>query len=407
MTGRFQIKMKVGLRFQNTTIPVGTLARKDQAIYFEYHKDFLSQGLELSPIKCPLKPGVFRFDQPFLEGLPGFIFDHLPDGWGRLLIRRYIRSLELHPEQMSALDELSYGGPNATGALVCEPHQDENSYEQRVDIGMLARQIEQVLVGEANEVLSELIAWNGSAGGARPKAMISVHKNKHDLIYGEAKHQKHYEPWLVKFPIATDSPDAGIMEYVYAQMAREAGLEVPDHFLFEADGGHYFGLKRFDRHHEHRLHVHSASGLLHSDFRLPCLDYKDLVVLTSVLTRDIREVEKMYRLAVFNILSHNRDDHGKNFSFVMDESGVWKVSPAYDLTFSAGPGGEHSTTIMGEGKHPTKDHLIQLGEHAQIPYKLRENIIDQTRSALNKWPNLARTYGVSLSQIKLISSMIG
>lgn len=407
LSPRFVEKMEVGLRFRSRTQPVGTLVQRDRSIYFEYHKDFLSQGLELSPIKCPLRPGVFCFDQPFLAGLPGFIFDHLPDGWGRLLTWRYIRSLGLLPEQMSSLEELSYSGQNGIGALVFDPQQKEGVYDKKLDIGLLARQAEQVLVGEASEVLPELIALNGSAGGARPKAMIAVHQNKKDLMHGHAKLQKDYEPWLIKFPTEADGQDAGAMEYVYAQMAREAGLVVPEHDLFEADGGSYFGLKRFDRVGENRLHVHSASGLLHSDFRLPSLDYKDLIILTSVLTKDVREVEKMYRLAVFNVLAHNRDDHGKNVSFLMDESGLWKISPAYDLTFSSGPAGEHSTTVMGEGTYPTKDHLTQLGEHAGISRSLGEKIIDQTRSALSRWSHLAHTYGVSSSQIKLISSIIG
>ena len=403
---RFIEKMDVGLCFRSQTQPVGVLVRRDRAIYFEYHKGFLSQGLDVSPIKCPLRSGVMRFDQPFLAGLPGFVFDCLPDGWGRLLIWRYVRSLGLLPEQMSSLDELGYGGQNGIGALVFEPHQEKGVDDQKVDIGLLARQTERVLAGEASEVLSELIAWNGSAGGARPKAMIAVHKNKKDLMHSYAKPQKDYEPWLIKFPTEADGQDAGAMEYVYAQMARDAGLVVPENFLFEADGRSYFALKRFDRTWENRLHMHSASGLLHSDFRLPSLDYKDLVILTSVLTKDVREVEKMYRLAVFNVLAHNRDDHGKNVSFLMDESGLWKISPAYDLTFSAGPGGEHSTTVMGAGR-PTKTHLRKLGEHAGISHSLSEQIIDQTRSALSRWPHLAHTYGVSSSRIKRISSVIG
>ena len=150
-----------------------------------------------------------------------------------------------------------------------------------------------------------------------------------------------FEPWLVKFPNRQDGTDAGGMEYVYALMAKEAGVELPEVHLFAAEKtAGYFAMKCFDRQENSRLHMHSASGLLHSDFRAPALDYDDSLELTAALTRDRDEVMKMYRLAVFNVLAHNRDDHGKNFSFLMSNTGAWKFAPAYDLTFSSGPGGE-------------------------------------------------------------------
>ncbi|MGE4455205.1 MAG: type II toxin-antitoxin system HipA family toxin, partial [Sphaerochaeta sp.] len=162
----------------------------------------------------------------------------------------------------------------------------------------------------------------------------------------------------------------------------------------------------FDRNGANRLHMHTASGLLHADFRFPSLDYQDLLNLTSMLTRDIREVEKMYRLAVFNVLAHNRDDHAKNFSFLMDAHGKWTLSPAYDLTFSSGPGGEQSTMVMGEGRSPDVEHLLRLGLNAKLSKQQIASIIDQTRSALSGWNTLARQYGVSNENISLISQNI-
>ena len=152
--------------------------------------------------------------------------------------------------------------------------------------------------------------------------------------------------------------------------------------------------------------MHSVCGLLHSDFRIPSLDYENLISLTLVMTRDIREVEKMFRLAVFNILAHNRDDHAKNFSFLMDTEGRWKLSPAYDLTFSSGPGGEQSTMVMGEGKNPGIGHLIKLGNEANIAKSRVIEIIEQTRSALESWPILAKQCGVSIGKIQLIAKRI-
>jgi serine/threonine-protein kinase HipA len=190
-------------------------------------------------------------------------------------------------------------------------------------------------------------------------------------------------------------------------MAQEAGIGMMPVHLFEAStGAGYFSTQRFDTKGNTRLHMHTVSGLLHADFRLPTLDYSDLIALTGVLTKDVREVEKMYRLAVFNVLSHNRDDHSKNFSFLMDKTGEWKLSPAYDLTFSSGPRGHQSMLVMGEGQAPSVDHLLQLGAEANLKTAQIHQILERTKHALNQWETLAKNYGVSDTNIKLIKSRI-
>jgi serine/threonine-protein kinase HipA len=190
-------------------------------------------------------------------------------------------------------------------------------------------------------------------------------------------------------------------------MAKAAGIQMPDVHLFPAkEGPGYFATRRFDCDGDKRFHMHTACGLLHADFRVPALDYQDLLTLAFMLTRDIREVEKLYRLAVFNVLAHNRDDHAKNFSFLMDAQGQWKLSPAYDLTFSSGPGGEQSTMVMGEGRNPGVEHLIKLGLEVKIAKPRITQIIDQTRSALAVWPDLARQYGVGQDKMHLIAKRI-
>lgn len=186
-------------------------------------------------------------------------------------------------------------------------------------------------------------------------------------------------------------------------MAKEAGVSMPEVHLFPSKkGGGYFAVKRFDREDGKRYHMHTVAGLLHSDFRTPSLDYEDLLNLTGALTKDVREVEKMYRLAVFNVLAHNRDDHAKNFSFLMDENGEWRLSPAYDLTFSSGPNGEQSTMVMGEGRKPTLKHLIKLGLEAGLSQAFIDSVIEQTQQALSLWRDLASRYKVSEKNIELI-----
>ena len=402
-------ELKVGLQFKEEIIAVGRLAIKNAKIYFEYEKDFIKRNLEISPIKLPLKTGLQVFESSLFESLPGVFNDSLPDGWGKLLFDRYVRSLNLLPQNFSPLDRLAYIGKTGLGALVYEPDystkETENSESLNLDV--LSKQAKEILNGETNTVLEKLIQLNGSSAGARPKALIGLNSSKNNIILGTDNLPENFEHWLVKFANNSDGKDAGAIEYVYALMAKKAGIEMMPVHLFETNkSAGYFATQRFDRINNQRFHMHTAAGLLHANFRFPSLDYEDLITLTGYLTKDIREVEKMYRLAVFNVLSHNRDDHGKNFSFLMDEFGEWKLSPAYDLTFSSGPNGHQSTMVLGEGENPKTAHLQELGKIANLKTTEIKSIIDQTKNALNNWGNLAINYGVSRTNVKLIGSRI-
>ena len=271
----------------------------------------------------------------------------------------------------------------------------------------LAKQSHDVLEGGAEDVLEELLARNGSSAGARPKVLIGFKRETGQITHGSQVLPKGYEPWIVKFANSQDGPDAGAVEFAYSEMARRAGLMIPPTHLFPAKrGAGYFAIKRFDQNQTNRLHMHTPCGLLHSNHRIPALDYQDLLELTLHLTRDVRESEKMFKYAVFNVLAHNRDDHSKNFSFLMDETGTWKLSPAYDLTFSYGPGGEQSTMVMGEGKSPSIDHLRALGRHAGISDTKINEILGQTKDLLGWWSELAKTHGVSTATHDLVHTQI-
>lgn len=401
-------QIRVGLDFGNGVMPLGRLALRDRKIYFEYDADFLNQDLNVSPFRLPLKAGIQTFNSGLFDGLPGLFNDSLPDGWGRLLFDRALRAEGLLPEQLSPLDRLAHVGRTGMGALTYEPDYSEATSGDEVDLDWLAAQSVEVRAGEADDVLAELLALNGSSAGARPKALIGFDIKGGRIIHGAAATPDGFEPWLVKFANTTDGQDAGAIEYVYAEMARRAGLDMTETHLFPAkQGAGYFATKRFDRSDGKRFHMHTACGLLHSDFRTPSLDYQDLIELTSILTRDVRETEKMFRLAVFNVLAHNRDDHSKNFSFLMNEAGEWRLSPAYDLTFSSGPGGEQSTMVMGEGKAPDLEHLRALGETADLNKGIIAQILDQTRATLAEWPGLAKEHGVKASNARLIDGRLG
>jgi serine/threonine-protein kinase HipA len=400
-------EIKVGLNFGTEIIPVGRLAINNRQIYFQYHNSFIEQNLNISPFHLPLKSHVFNFDYNLFEGLPGVFNDSLPDGWGRLLFDRFARSSGFLPSAITPLDRLTHIGLNGLGALVFEPYHDIPESSDIINLDKVAKQTREILEEKSDEALQELLALNGSSAGARPKALIGLNKNFKKIIHDTHDFPSGYQPWMVKFSNSQDGNDAGAIEYVYALMAKKAGILMPDIHLFPAKkGSGYFAIKRFDRNNKQRFHMHTACGLLHSDFRVPSLDYEDLIALTSTLTKDAREIEKLYQLAVFNVLAHNRDDHSKNFSFLMDAKGEWKLSPAYDLTFSSGPRGEQSTLVMGEGKKPSVEHLVKLGYEARLSKTRINEIIDQTQSALAKWEALAKEYGVSANNILLIGKHI-
>lgn len=397
----------VGLDFGSGAARVGRLAVRDRRIYFEYEAEFIARGLEISPLRLPLRPGLQTFDAMLFEGLPGVFNDSLPDGWGRLLFDRALRASGHEPEEVSALDRLAHVGTRGMGALIYEPDLAPDAASTEIHLDRLADQALEVLEGQADEVLAELIALNGSSAGARPKAMVGFNPESGAMIHGVSPLPEGFEHWLIKFPNTHDGKDAGAVEYVYAQMAAAAGVPMTETRLISTAKGAYFATRRFDRDGDARLHAHTASGLLHADHRVPSLDYEDLIALTLHVTRDVREVEKMFRLAAFNVFAHNRDDHAKNFSFLMNAASEWRLAPAYDLTYSSGPGGEQTTTVMGQGKTPSDEHLQRLGAAADLPKAAVRQIIAQTRQAVSNWPTLARSHGVPPGTIKRIGSRLG
>lgn len=400
-------EIKVGLDFESQIQPVGRLAIYEGTIYFEYDAEFIQTGISISPFRLPLQNGLIELPRRPFEGLAGIFNDSLPDGWGRLLFDRMTRSQGIAAATISPLDRLAHVGLHGMGALVYEPDNSPSDAHQLIDLDYLATQTEGVLQGSSEDILLELLALNGSSAGARPKALIAVDTLRENILYGSKRFDDDFEPWLVKFPNSQDGSDSGAIEYVYALLAKEAGVLMPDIHLFSSQkGAGYFAVQRFDRDKNNKLHMHTASGLLHSDFRAPSIDYEDLLNLTHILTKDIRQVETMYRLAVFNVLAHNRDDHAKNFSFLMDKTGIWKLSPAYDLTFSSGPNGEQSTMVNGEGRNPSISHLRSLGIEAKLSKPLIEEIIEQTRDALSQWKDLAKNFNVHQKNISHISSFI-
>lgn len=385
---------------------IGRLALIDRRIYFEYETAFLETGIQISPFKLPLKAGVTKCEDNVFEGLFGVFNDSLPDGWGRLLLDRQVRSYGIAPEQLTPLDRLTHVGGYGMGALSYQP--DVVSYKPNNDLlnlDLLAKETIQVLEGGAEDVFADLLELAGSSAGARPKIMVGVDNHLKNIIHGQQELPEKYNHWMIKFASQNDRKDIGAIEYAYSLMAKAAGIIMQETHLFPAKNNiGYFGVRRFDRNAKTRIHMHSLCGLLHADHRMPSLDYEGVLRATINLTKNVSELEKIFRLAVFNVLSHNRDDHSKNFSFLMEKDGTWKVSPAYDLTFSSGPGGEQSTTVLGEGKAPGRIHLLKLAEKFDIKRSMQ--IVDEVSASIARWSEFAEEAGVVTSSQKQIGKII-
>lgn len=384
---------------------VGRLAYLDRKILFEYDPAFIASGIEISPFKLPLKPGVQTPDTQLFEGLFGVFNDSLPDGWGRLLLDRSVEKHGVLRGQLSPLDRLAYVGSRGMGALSYEPELTAGQADAAaLSLDRLAEESATVLKGESGEVFEELLRLSGSSSGARPKIVAQVSADKKSIIHGEQELAPGYSHWMIKFPSSQDAKDIGAIEYAYSLMAREAGIVMPETHLFRTKRSRYFGAKRFDRDGSRRIHMHSLSGLIHADHRTPSLDYDLILSVTMRLTRDVEEVEKVFRLACFNVLAHNRDDHAKNFSFLLNARNEWVFAPAYDLVFSYGPGGEQSTLVMGEGKDPGVQDLLRLAKQHRV--KSATSIIDTTQAAVARWKSFAEEAGVSAKSRAEIASRL-
>jgi serine/threonine-protein kinase HipA len=412
MSEELRFMKKLDIRFTrspNDSMPVGTLAEDRGRVYFEYAADFLATGLNLSPFRLPFEPGLFEHRDREFGPLPGVFDDSLPDGWGLLLMDRHFRSLGRNLAEISPLDRLAWLGTRTMGALTYHPPASRDDSDASIfDLTRLARQSQEILTGSAVDVLPQLLKAGGSPGGARPKVLVGYNPDTGDVISGEDDLSEGFEHWIVKFLAKEGNPDAGAVEYAYSLMARQAGIDMPTTRLFETpEGDRFFGIRRFDRDGNRRYHVHTFGNLIHSNFRIPSADYADLLKATSLLTRNHQDVLRAFRRMVLNVLAHNRDDHVKNFAFLLDAAtGDWSLTPAYDLLFTPGPGGGHTMTITGEGRNPGRPHMLKLADQADVSRPDADAIIAEVQAAVARWPDHAANAGVSKATAEQIAQSL-
>ena len=354
---------------------VGTLAlAANHKVVFQYDDNWLEQGFSISPFSLPLENQVFVPTKDYFDGLFGVFADSLPDHWGRLLLKRLLLAHEQNPDKLTVIDRLAIVGKSGMGALTYYPEQSFSEENDNTDLDELAFQCQKILHTEYSDKLDELYRLGGTSGGARPKIMTTIND----------------EDWIIKFSAHVDGENAGKMEYDYSCCARKCGITMSETKLFPSEVCEgYFGIKRFDRISDisgtKRVHMLTAAALLELDFEQPSLDYHSLMKLTKIITRDNKDdVENMFRRMCFNVFAHNRDDHSKNFTYLYDESAdSWRLSPAYDLTYSNTYYGEHTTTVDGNGRNPGKKELLAVGTMAGMKKELCMDIITEIKNCIN------------------------
>ncbi|MEN5047210.1 type II toxin-antitoxin system HipA family toxin [Pseudomonas koreensis] len=356
-----------GEHWQWGTLASTTALTGRPLVVFEYSDEAKKRGLELSSLKLPLQGAKLSRDFPQHQlGLPGPVYDSLPDGWGMLLMDRLFKRRGLNPARIGPLERLAYIGNNAMGAMSFKPVAPEVLEPQmHVPIELLAAEVQQVLKGEGGELLQKLLLVGGSPQGARPKAL--VYRDPDTGTFTTAA-TPDFEAWLVKFPAQHEHPEVCAIEMIYAECLRLCGIQTPDTQYFSlSDGMTAFASKRFDRQEGLRVPMQSLAAFTGADFRSPgALDYANFLRATQRCTNDVREKARAFERAVFNVAFHNRDDHPKNFAYTMSRTGDWKLAPAYDVTFCEGPGGYHQMDVMGEALEIDRKAMLGLAAEAEV-----------------------------------------
>ncbi|VEU81319.1 type II toxin-antitoxin system HipA family toxin [Haploplasma axanthum] len=340
---------------------------ENNRIGFQYDEEWVKNGFSISPFSLPLSDDVYISKSPYFKGLYGVFNDSLPDGWGEFLVRRMLAKKGINFEKLTPLERLTLIGSNGLGGLTYEPIQREYVKNDNMDLDNLALNTKKILESKTeNENLDDLFNFGGASGGARPKVHISFND----------------EEWIVKFGALNDSLDVGFDEYIANKKASEASINVNEFKLFESNRCKgYFGAKRFDRKNKQKVHVISLSAILETTHQIPNMDYYHLFQVIQKISIDKMDLYEAFRRMSFNVLYGNRDDHGKNFSFLYDEElKGYRLTPAYDIT-KTDYKLEHEMTVNGNSK-PNESDLLSIADEFRLSRKICEGIIERIKNII-------------------------
>ena len=410
---------------------IGYLHKQDNGLIgFQYDEDFIGSGIEVSPIKMPLSNLTYSF--PILPevtygGLPGMLADSMPDKFGNIVIKKYLESQGRSEESLTVLEKLCYTGKRGMGALEYEPSTNIVNEDEEIDIDALTKLASDILSERENmhvkyneNMISQLMQGSSSVGGARAKTLIALNPETNDIRSGQINAGKGYEYWLLKFDDISNNKDKDAesdnkeytkIEYAYYLMAQDAGIKMSECKLYKENGRAHFMTKRFDRKgvKGEKLHMQSLCALAHMDFNSPrAYSYEDAFNVMRQLNLPRTDFTQLYKRMVFNEYARNYDDHTKNIAFLMDKKGVWRLSPAYDMTFSYRENSiwvnAHQMLINGKADHITKNDLLKVAEKAGVKVSEAEKTIQQVKDAVLKWDDFAKEAGVSKVNAKQIKA---
>ncbi len=412
---------------------IGIIHLEDGVVSFEYDRDFVQRGIEVSPIFMPLSSRVYRFPElagTVFHGAPGMISDSLPDRFGNAVINQWLSSQGRSPDSFNVIERLCYTGKRGMGALEYVPSTGpQNNKAKRVDLSEMVRLASDILNDREHLRFSmtgsieaqQLLKLGTSAGGARAKAVIAWNEETNDVRSGQIRAGDGYGYWLMKFDgvsgngdrAMTDEPQYTAIEYAYYRMALEAGVQMNECRIYKEGGRNHFMTRRFDRIGDagDKIHMQTLGALAHIDYNVPGLcGYEQAAMYGKRIGLPAVDIEQLYRRMVFNVLAVNQDDHVKNMSFLMDRSGKWRLSPAYDVTFAYDPENRwlssHQMTVNGKRLSITEEDLVTSGTIMDIPSSKCRKIIGEVAEAVGKWSVFAQEAGVRESTAEAIGNVI-
>lgn len=407
-------------------IPMGIfrLDNRYDNVQFEYDNDFVSKGLEPSPLMMPTLAGrIYSFadlGRETFKGLPGLLADSLPDTYGRALFDRWL-SLTGRTSS-NIIETLCFLGKRCMGALEFEPAIDVDynlnakvEIDSLVDVAREALQNKESFGVNINEdkkaAIAEILRLGTSAGGQRAKVIIAYNKTTGEVLSGQTNVPKGFDYYIIKLDGVSattgfrETENYGRLEYSFYKLIKKCGIEMSDCSLIEENGRAHFLTKRFDRENGKKIHMQTLCGLAHYDYRLHrAFSYEQAFNVMRRLKLPYSDAEEMFRRMVLNVIIRNQDDHTKNISFLMDEDGIWKLSPAYDMGYSYNPNGgwtsTHQMSINGKFDEINRKDLLKCGVVNNI--KNASIIIDEICDTASSWPTIAKECDVPENMIEKI-----
>lgn len=412
---------------------IGAASLEDGAAVFQYEPAFARSGIQVAPLTMPLRPAPYSFPElpfPAFHGLPGLLADSLPDKYGNALINTWLAGQGRKPESASAIERLCYIGRRGMGALEFEPVKGPRaSADEDIHLGALVELASQILsdredfvasLREGNEEdgMRELLSVGMSAGGARAKAVIAWNPDTRAIRSGQVDAPPGFEQWLLKFDGVSHNKDKeeladpegyGAIEFAYARMATAAGIDMPPSQLLPENGRHHFMVRRFDRPARNdKLHMQSLAALAHYDLnQAGAHSYEQALLTIRRLGLPMADAERQVRRMIFNVIARNQDDHVKNIAFLMDRSGEWSLSPAFDITYAYSESGtwtaQHQMSINGKRDGFAIEDFERCAESVSMRRGRATEIAAEVREAVAEWPTYAAEAGVAETNIERIA----